>query len=130
MLATFLFTLQGTPFIYQGQEIGMTNTSFAELSQICDVVAQNFVENALDSDAYESYEEVRPIVESRSRDNARTPMQWSDTRNAGFSEGEPWIGVNEDYETVNIEAAYNDPDSVWHYYRDLIDLREALDVCV
>lgn len=130
MLATFLFTLQGTPFIYQGQEIGMTNASFAESSQIRDVEAQNFVENALDSDAYESYEEVRPIVESRSRDNTRTPMQWSDTRNAGFSEGEPWIGVNEDYETVNVEAARDDPDSVWHYYRDLIDLREALDVFV
>ncbi|WP_306059658.1 glycoside hydrolase family 13 protein [Natronococcus wangiae] len=130
MLATFLFTLQGTPFVYQGQEIGATNTTFETPDDIRDVEAENFVDLSLESGAYDSYEEVRPIVESRSRDNARTPMQWSDEEYAGFSESEPWIDVADDYEEINVEAARADPDSVWHYYRELIELREERDVFV
>ncbi|WP_152419456.1 glycoside hydrolase family 13 protein [Halobiforma nitratireducens] len=132
MLATFLFTLQGTPFVYQGQEIGMTNTSFETPAEIHDVEAANFVETALESDEYpyDTYEEVRPIVEARSRDNARTPMQWSDEPAAGFTDGDPWIGANDDYEEVNVAAARSDADSIWHYYRELIDLRERRDIFV
>ncbi|MDL5361546.1 alpha-glucosidase [Halalkalicoccus sp. NIPERK01] len=130
MLATFLFTLRGTPFIYQGQEIGMTNTTFEEPADIRDVEAENFVESSLESDVYDSYEEVRPIVESRSRDNARTPIQWSADEHAGFTDGEPWIDVADDYEAVNVEEARADRGSVWHYYRELIDLRREDDLFV
>ncbi|MFC4438418.1 MULTISPECIES: glycoside hydrolase family 13 protein [Natrialbaceae] len=130
MLATFLFTLQGTPFVYQGQEIGMTNTTFEDPGDIRDVEAENFVDSSLESGEYDSYDELRPIVESRSRDNARTPMQWSDEEYAGFSESEPWIGVTGNYEEVNVEAARAESDSVWHYYRELIDLREERDIFV
>ncbi|NKE36447.1 alpha-glucosidase [Natronococcus sp. JC468] len=130
MLATFLFTLQGTPFVYQGQEIGMTNTTFETPDDIRDVEAENFVESSLESGEYDSYEEIRPIVESRSRDNSRTPMQWSDDEHAEFSEVEPWIDVTDNYEAINVEAAREDPNSVWHYYRDLIDLREECEIFV
>ncbi len=130
MLATFLFTLQGTPFVFQGQEIGMTNAAFESPDDIRDVEAANFVDRALDSDEFDSYEEVRPLIESRSRDNARTPMQWTDGENAGFTEGEPWIHVNENRDEVNVDAARADDESVWHYYRELIDRREERDVFV
>ncbi|WP_254769190.1 glycoside hydrolase family 13 protein [Salinilacihabitans rarus] len=130
MLATVLFTLQGTPFVYQGQEIGMTNATFEDPDEIRDVWAENFVAEALASDASDAYEEVRPIVEECSRDNARTPMQWSADEHAGFTDGEPWIGVNDGYDEINVEAARADPDSVWHYYRDLIELRGDRDVFV
>jgi len=129
MLATFLFTLQGTPFVFQGQEIGMTNADW-EREEIRDVEAENFVESRLESGEYDDYEDVRPLVEARSRDNARTPMQWTGGENAGFSTGEPWIKVNGNYEDVNVEAARADEDSIWHFYRELIDLREERDIFV
>jgi glycosidase len=128
MLATFLFTLQGTPFVFQGQEIGMTNADW-EREEIRDVESANYVDHSLDDWAHE-YADVRAAVEARSRDNARTPMQWSDEENAGFSQGEPWIKVNERYDEINVEAARDDPESIWHYYRDLIDLREERDIFV
>jgi glycosidase len=128
MLATFLFTLQGTPFVFQGQEIGMTNADW-EREEIRDVEAANYVDHSLDDWAHE-YADVRAAVEARSRDNARTPMQWSDEENAGFSQGEPWIKVNERYDEINVEAARDDSESIWHYYRDLIDLREERDIFV
>ncbi|SFC62645.1 oligo-1,6-glucosidase [Halobiforma haloterrestris] len=106
----------------------MTNTTFETPDEIRDVEAANFVEAVLESGEYDSYEEVRSVVEARSRDNARTPMQWSDEPHAGFTgeegDGEPWLPVNDDYESVNVAAARADGDSIWHYYRELIDLRE------
>jgi len=128
MLATFLFTLQGTPFVFQGQEIGMTNADW-EREEIRDVEAANHVDIALDEWA-DSYEGVRHQIEARSRDNARTPMQWSADENAGFSTGEPWIKVNERHDEINVEAAREDDDSIWHYYRELIDLRAERDIFV
>src|SRR6056297_2031383 len=128
MLATFLFTLQGTPFVFQGQEIGMTNADW-DRQEIRDVEAENHVDIALDEWA-DSYEDVRPQIEARSRDNARTPMQWSADENAGFSEGDPWIKVNERHDEINVEAAREDADSIWHFYRELIDLREDRDIFV
>ncbi|SNZ04493.1 oligo-1,6-glucosidase/alpha-glucosidase [Natronoarchaeum philippinense] len=128
MLGTFLFTLQGTPFVFQGQEIGMTNADW-EREEIRDVEAENHVEMALD-DWADSYEDVRPQIEARSRDNARTPMQWTDGENAGFSEGDPWIKVNERHDEINVEAARADDESIWHYYRELIDLRDDRDIFV
>lgn len=130
MLATVLFTLQGTPFIYQGQEIGMTNTNFEDPSTLRDVWAKNFLEEALESGEYDSFEEVRPILEECSRDNARTPMQWTDGDQAGFTDGTPWIDVDDAAPEINVEAARADERSIWHYYRRLIDLREERDVFV
>ena len=130
MLATLLFTLRGTPFVYQGQEIGMTNADFETRESIRDVSAANAVDYLLATDEYDSYEEVRPIIESRSRDNARTPVQWNDGENAGFTGGVPWIDVNPNHDRINVAAARADRGSVWHYYRRLIDLRRRHDVFV
>ncbi|QSG02620.1 glycoside hydrolase family 13 protein [Natranaeroarchaeum sulfidigenes] len=128
MLATFLFTLQGTPFVFQGQEIGMTNTTFEDPEKVRDVESKNFLNAARDRG--ESFEDVRPLLEARSRDNARTPMQWDDSEYAGFTDGEPWIHVNDNYTEINVEAARADGDSIWQYYRELIDLREEREVFV
>ncbi|NLV11570.1 alpha,alpha-phosphotrehalase [Halomicrobium mukohataei] len=130
LLGTLLYTLQGTPFVYQGQEIGMTNAPFESKSELRDVESINFVEEAIESGAAESYEDVRDAVETVGRDNARTPMQWSDDENAGFTDGEPWLKVNPNYDAINVEQARADPDSVWHYYRDLGDLRADRDLLV
>lgn len=130
LLGTLTHTLQGTPFIYQGEEIGMTNASFASPDDLRDVESLNFIEESLERSDVESYEDVRDAIEYVGRDNARTPMQWSNAPNAGFTEGEPWIPCNTNYETVNVERARADEDSVLHYYRDLIELRDERDVLV
>jgi len=130
LLATLVFTLRGTPYIFQGAEIGMTNYPFDSLDEFRDVETINPVQNALDSGEIESFESVKGALRQNSRDNARTPMQWSDAENAGFTDGEPWIGVNPNYTEINVEAARNDPDSIWNYYRELIQLRKDEDVMV
>ncbi len=130
LLGTVLFTLRGTPFVYQGQEIGMTNADFPSPADLRDVESTNFVERMLETDEYDSYEQLRPLLEERSRDNARTPVQWTDGEHAGFTDGEPWIDVNDNHSEINVAAARADEDSVWHYYRDLIDLRDGRDVLV
>ncbi len=130
LLATLLCTLRGTPFVYQGQEIGMTNTSFEDRSELRDVWAHNFVDEALESGEYAAFDEIRDVLETCSRDNARTPMQWSDGENAGFTDGEPWIALNENYREINVERARRDEASIWHHYRDLIELRSEHDVLV
>ncbi|MDS0294959.1 glycoside hydrolase family 13 protein [Halogeometricum luteum] len=132
LLGTLTHTLHGTPFVYQGEEIGMTNASFASPDELRDVEAMNFVEEALEEGRADSYDDVRDAVEYVARDNARTPMQWSDDPNAGFTDedADPWLKCNANYETVNVEAARADEDSVFNYYRDLIDLRHDRDVLV
>ncbi|RBI61674.1 glucohydrolase [halophilic archaeon] len=128
MLATMLFTLRGTTYVYQGDEIGMTNYPFESVEEVRDVSARNFVERKR-SEGYD-FDDVKDVVRHRSRDNARTPMQWSDEQYAGFTDGEPWIPVNPDHETVNVDEAMDNEESVWHYYRTLIDLRHENDVLV
>jgi oligo-1,6-glucosidase len=123
LLATFCMTMPGTPFIYQGEEIGMTNAQFEELSEIDDPATVGKVTELLADDVVSSYEDVKDLVNYRSRDHARTPMQWSSEKNAGFTDGEPWLKLNENYTEINVEAARADPDSVWQQYRELIDLR-------
>ncbi|WP_303657505.1 glycoside hydrolase family 13 protein [Halorussus limi] len=123
MLATLLFTLRGTPYVYQGDEIGMTNFPFERESQVQDVSARNFVERK--KRAGWPMDEILEVVSYRSRDNARTPMQWSDGENADFTEGEPWIPVNPNYEAVNVADATAREDSVWEYYRELIRFRKS-----
>ncbi|POG53707.1 glycoside hydrolase family 13 protein [Haloferax marisrubri] len=130
LLGTLTHTLQGTPFIYQGEELGMTNASFASTDELRDIEALNFVAEALEEGTAESYEDLRDAIEYVSRDNARTPMQWSSEEHAGFTDGEPWIACNANYETVNVEHARANEGSVWHYYRDLIELRHERDVLV
>jgi glycosidase len=130
LLGTLLFTLQGTPYVYQGEELGMTNYPFESLDEVRDVDTLKNVETALRSGRFASESEVLDLVRHRSRDNARTPMQWSADDNAGFTDGDPWMPVNPNYETVNVESERANPDSVFHYYRRLVELREDHDVVV
>ena len=128
MLATLLHGHRGTPFVYQGEEIGMTNAPFETPETLRDVEAINFVERRLEAGA--SFEELRPLLSAQSRDNARTPMQWSDAEHAGFTDGEPWIGVNPNYEEVNVDREREADRSVFRYYRALIELRHRSETLV
>ncbi|WP_331232852.1 glycoside hydrolase family 13 protein [Natronorarus salvus] len=130
LLATFLLTARGTPFVYQGEEIGMTNDDFRRLAALDDPMTVGAVEEALDAGRADSYDELREFVNHVSRDHARTPMQWSDAQNAGFTAGEPWFPLNANYPEINVEAARADERSVWHHYRRLVDLRHEEDVLV
>ncbi|MGM0238093.1 glycoside hydrolase family 13 protein [Enterococcus sp. AZ103] len=122
MLATLFMMLQGTPFIYQGQEIGMTNIRMDEMSDYDDIATHDQYRRAMLSGM--SPEEAFEGMYLRSRDNNRTPMQWSDQKNAGFSEAEQtWIKVNSNYQTINVEAELNDDQSVLAFYQKLIALR-------
>lgn len=122
MLATVVHTLRGTPYIYQGEEIGMTNTYFHEIEKYRDVETLNYY-NILLNQGY-TKEETMKIIMERSRDNGRTPMQWSSEKNAGFSNGTPWIDVIYNYKNINVEKQKNDPDSILNFYRTLISLRK------
>ena len=121
MLATVLHGLQGTPYIYQGEEFGMTNPYFDDISKYRDVESTNNYKILLNKGCSE--EEAIEILMQKSRDNSRTPVQWNDSDNAGFTTGIPWIEVPENYRTVNAEAALKDKNSVFYHYKKLIDLR-------
>ncbi len=122
MLATMLHGMQGTPYIYQGEELGMTNIVLP-LEQHVDIETHNIYQERV-AQGYDP-EEVMRSIRGRSRDNARTPMQWTAGENAGFTTGKPWIPVNPNYKTINAEAALADPNSVFHHYKNLIQLRKA-----
>ena len=129
LLATFLHLLQGTPYVYQGEEIGMTNVRFASIDDYRDIETLNMyrqevVEHGVDP------AKVMAAIHAKGRDNARTPMQWNAGPNAGFTTGTPWIRVNPNYREINVAQAMADPDSVFHYYRRLIRLRKELPVIV
>ena len=128
MLATCLHMLQGTPYIYQGEELGMTNYPFQSLSECRDIEAVNAYHEFVDEKKQFTPDEMMRYIRKASRDNARTPMQWDATANAGFTTGTPWIAVNPNYRTINAEAALKDPDSVYYYYQKLIALRHTLPV--
>jgi oligo-1,6-glucosidase len=125
-LATVQHMHQGTPYIYQGEELGMTNTYFADIGQYRDIESVNY-HNAAFSLGLEA-EVVMKSLSARSRDNARTPMQWDDTTHAGFSDGIPWLPVNPNYVTINAAAAMAEEDSVFHHFRRLIELRHELPI--
>lgn len=125
MLATMLHGMQGTPFIYQGEELGMTNIRL-ELEQYQDLESLNLFRERT-AQGYDPQDVMRSI-RARGRDNARTPMQWTAGENAGFTTGTPWLPVNENHRFLNAEAELADPDSVFHYYRRLIALRKQYDV--
>lgn len=129
LLATFLHTLQGTPYVYQGDEIGMTNVRFDRIEDYRDVDALNLYREQV-TEGGGSPAETLALIHAQGRDNARTPMQWSAGPNAGFTTGTPWIGVNPNHTEVNVEAALRDPGSVFWYTRDLIRLRRTFPVIV
>jgi oligo-1,6-glucosidase/alpha-glucosidase len=129
LLGTYLFTLSGTPYIYQGQELGMTNATWETIDDLRDVDAINHARELLAEGGYERFDDVRDVVGYRTRDNARTPMQWDSTENAGFTDGEPWIQVNDNYEEINV-TAQESTQSVLNYYRELVALREEHDALV
>jgi oligo-1,6-glucosidase len=130
LLGTLLHTLQGTPYVYQGEELGMTNFPWESLDQLRDADARNRIELMYERGEAEEFADVKKLVRYRCRDNARTPMQWDSSPNAGFTEGDPWLPVNPNHEEVNVAAERADDESVWHYYRDLISLRDEREVVV
>ncbi|MCI8508942.1 MAG: alpha-glucosidase [Lachnospiraceae bacterium] len=123
MLGTVNVLLRGIPFIYQGQEIGMTNCRMRDISEYDDLDTHNQYERALSAGL--TKEEALEVCYKYSRDNARTPMQWNDEANAGFTKGIPWMRVNDNYKEVNVEAQRRDADSVLSYYKKLIALRKS-----
>ena len=125
-LATILLTLRGTPFIYEGQEIGMTNVAWDSIDDYDDIQSKSQYEFALNEGF--SPAQALNFVHDNSRDNARTPMQWNEDLNAGFSEGKAWLPVNENYVEINTDIEDTDIDSVLNYYRKLIDLRQENEI--
>lgn len=122
MLATCVHLLRGTPYIFQGEELGMTNAGYASIEQYRDVESLNYYQIMLQGGKTE--EEALEVLRRRSRDNGRTPMQWDGGANAGFTSGTPWILPPENYRAINAEAELRDPDSILHYYKRLIQLRK------
>ena len=122
MLATMIHMLQGTPYIYQGEELGMTNADFKNIYEYRDVATLNYYRRATE-EAGLTHEAAMQVVQYRSRDNGRTPMQWSNSPHAGFTSAEPWIKVNYNYSLINADAEIEDADSVFNYYRGLIQFR-------
>lgn len=129
LLATFLHTLQGTPYIYQGEEIGMTNVKFASITDYKDIETHNVYRELVEQRGFEP-QVVMEMIYAKGRDNARTPMQWDASANAGFSDGTPWIKVNPNYPTINVEQALADPNSIFYYYQQLLRLRKTYPILV
>lgn len=129
MLATCIHMMQGTPYVYQGEELGMTNIYFDKLEDYRDIESINYFKEFTESGLM-TPEHMMKCLMLRSRDNARTPMQWDDSKQAGFTEGEPWIKVNPNYKKINAAQQLEDPDSVFHYYQKLIRLRKEKDIIV
>lgn len=126
MLATVIHGMRGTPYIYQGEEIGMTNAGFTDISQYRDVESLNHFRILQEKGL--TKEDAYRILQVHSRDNGRTPMQWEKTENGGFTDGTPWIEVNKNYEVINAMQQLEDEDSIFHYYQKLIRLRKEYDV--
>lgn len=122
MLATCIHLLRGTPYIFQGEELGITNAGYVSIDQYRDVESLNYYQIMLQNGKTEA--EALEILRQRSRDNGRTPMQWDSSANAGFSDGTPWIMPPENYRRINVEAEKQDPDSILQYYKRLIRLRK------
>ncbi|GAE95447.1 alpha-glucosidase [Gracilibacillus boraciitolerans JCM 21714] len=127
-LATMYFLMKGTPFIYQGQEIGMMNVQYQSIDDYNDVAIKNMYHNEIAEG--KSHKEIMQKIWKSGRDNSRTPMQWNHSVNAGFSTGNPWLKVNSNYEEINVAIQQNDPKSILNYYKKLIALRKHYDVLV
>ena len=129
MLATCLHMMQGTPYVYQGEELGMTNVYFDILEDYRDIESINFFTELTEAGLM-TPEYMMKCLMLRSRDNARTPMQWDDSAQAGFTDGESWIKVNPNYKEINAAQQLEDPNSIFHYYQKLIRLRKEKDIIV
>lgn len=130
MLATCLHMMQGTPYIYQGEELGMTNAPFEDVSDFRDLDSINAYRELVEEQKVFSHQEMMKYLRRKSRDNARTPFQWDDTQQAGFTTGKPWIMVNPNFTEINAAGQLEDPDSVFHYYQKLIRLRKEHEIVV
>lgn len=128
MLATTLHLMQGTPYVYQGEELGMTNPHFSHISEYRDIESINAHRLLQKQGVPEA--DIMAALQQKSRDNSRTPMQWDASHHGGFTTGTPWIGSAPNYQDINAEAALRDPDSVFHHYRQLIALRKQYDIIV
>ena len=129
MLATFTLMLQGTPYIYQGEEIGMTNVAFETIEDYRDVETLNWYREQTELHGANAHDLMK-IIHAKSRDNARTPLQWDDSENAGFSSGTPWIKVNPNYKNINVKNVLADSNSIFNYYKKLLQLRKQNPVIV
>lgn len=129
MLATCLHMMKGTPYIYQGEELGMTNYPFSDISQFQDIESKNAYEELVGG-GHVSHERMMEYLRCKSRDNARTPMQWNDKEQAGFTKGTPWLAVNPNFKEINADQQIEDKDSVFSYYKKLIALRKKHGVIV
>lgn len=129
MLATFLHFLQGTPYIYQGEELGMTNVRFPTIDDYKDIETLNMYNEKISEDK-ENLSQIMNSIYAKGRDNARTPMQWSSGPNAGFTSGTPWIKVNPNYQEINAEQQLVDDHSIFQYYKKLIQLRKQHEIVV
>ena len=122
LLATLLMTLRGTPYVYQGDEIGMTNIKYPSIDYYDDIETRNAWKEA--EEQGKDMDIFLKAVHKQSRDNARTPLQWDNSRNAGFSSSKPWLDVNENYNKINVELQQDNPDSILNYYREIIRIRK------
>lgn len=129
LLATYVHTLCGTPYVYQGEEIGMTNVAFDSIDDYRDVEILNFYQEKVVEQGQDPEDIMRRIYH-KGRDNSRTPMQWDASNQAGFTTGMPWIQVNKNYKKINVASQVNDPESIFNYYKKLIQLRKQHDVIV
>lgn len=125
-LAAMYFMMQGTPFIYQGQEIGMTNVEFKTIDEYNDVKTKNMY--VIKREEGVPHEEIMKSIWASSRDNSRTPMQWDDTQNAGFTFGTPWIGINPNYKEINVAKQEKEPNSVLNFYKKMISIKKENDI--
>lgn len=130
MLATLLHMMKGTPYIYQGEEIGMTNVAFDKLEDYRDIEILNAYHDLVTTRHLLSHEEMMRGIHSKGRDNARTPMQWNDQPQAGFTTGTPWIKVNPNYVDINAKKALANTHSIFYYYQKLIALRKSYDIII
>lgn len=128
MLATLLHMMKGTPYIYQGEEIGMTNISFDKIDDYRDIETLNLYNERIAS-GYEK-EDVMKSIKIKGRDNARTPMQWDESDNSGFTKSNPWIKVNDNHKYINTKRALEDKNSIFYHYKKLIDLRKNKDTII
>jgi oligo-1,6-glucosidase len=126
MLATVLYGMQGTPYIYQGEEIGMTGIRYQSINQYQDIETKNIY--AILKQEGMSEESIMESIYKKSRDNSRTPFQWDDSYQAGFTSGTPWIGVNPNYQFINAKNDIEDPEGVYPYYQKLLTIRKSMDV--
>ncbi|XXM71391.1 glycoside hydrolase family 13 protein [Lysinibacillus sphaericus] len=129
MLATFLHMMQGTPYIYQGEELGMTNVKFDSLEEYNDIEIHNMYREKV-TEGGEDHDKIMEAIYRKGRDNARTPMQWDGSEHAGFTTGAPWLKVNPNYKEINAENALKDPSSIFYYYKELNRLRKEHDIIV